>query len=345
MRVVVVDAVASSGRSLLEALAQHRYIDHVISVGNPSRSTVKADLDVEVANSNGTTEWAGIFRNADAVVYAGPAFNWFNRRASVDLLARLEAVCRGVATAGIHNFVCGLSVGAYAPAPMGESVREDWPTSGMPGSRLSHQLSQAERIIQRFHEEHSVIRTVSLRMAPVVGPVDSAPPSIFERWGAPVVGRYLLGHLLDRSHRPVIPDVGPRMFQVVHVADMADAFCRSVTESVIGPYNIAGQPFTSRHLAESVSARTLPMAPQGLLRVFRLARGLGFHSMEPESCDLALRCPVVETSHAREELGWTPRHDMATVLESFADVLSSERNQPSCRRTGRVSGARSTQWS
>ena len=182
-------------------------------------------------------------------------------------------------------------------------------------------------------------------MAPVVGPVDSAAPSIFERWGAAVVGRYLLGHFLDRTHRPILPDLGSRMFQVVHVADMADAFCRSVTESVIGPYNIAGQPFTSRHLAESVSARTLPMSPQGLSRVFRLARGLGLHSMEPESS--ISHCAVLSSTRPmrREELGWTPRHDMATVLESFADVLSAERNQPSCRGTGRVSGARSTQWS
>jgi len=345
MRVVVVDAFASSGRSLLEALAQHPYIDQVISVGDPSLALAKTELHVDFVKPRSTEEFRKLFQNADAVVYAGQAFNWFNRRASVDILARLEAVCRGLATAGIHNFVCGLSVGAYAPAPMGVSVREDWPTSGVPGSHLSHRLSQAERLIQRFHEEHPVIRTVSLRMAPVVGPVDSAAPSIFERWGAAVVGRYLLGHLLDRTHRPVLPDVGSHMFQVVHVADMADAFCRSVTESVIGPYNIAGQPFTSRHLAESVSARTLPMSPLGLSRVFRLARGLGLHSMEPQSFDLALRCPVVDTSHAREELGWTPRHDMATVLESFADVLSAERNQPSCRGTGRVSGARSTQWS
>jgi nucleoside-diphosphate-sugar epimerase len=85
------------------------------------------------------------------------------------------------------------------------------------------------------------------------------------------------------------------------------------------------------------------MSPQGVSRVFRLARGLGLHSMEPQSFDLALRCPFVDTSRAREELGWTPRHDMATVLESFADVLLAERNQPSCQGTGRVRGARSSQ--
>ena len=146
MRVVVVDAVASSGRSLLEALAQHRYIDHVISVGDPSRwPLLRRSCTSRSLNPEAPTEFPRLFQNADAVVYAGQAFNWFNRRASVDILARLEAVCRGLATAGVPNFVCGLSVGAYAPAPMGVSVREDWPTSGIPGSHLSHRLSQAER--------------------------------------------------------------------------------------------------------------------------------------------------------------------------------------------------------
>jgi hypothetical protein len=51
MRVVVVDAVASSGRILLEALAQHRYIDHVISVGDPSLALATSGLRVEVVKT------------------------------------------------------------------------------------------------------------------------------------------------------------------------------------------------------------------------------------------------------------------------------------------------------
>jgi nucleoside-diphosphate-sugar epimerase len=336
MRVVVVDAHASSGRALLEAMAQHKFIDHVVSVGGSSRSITHSDLDIEISVPERGDDFSEAFRYADAVVYAGGHLNWFSG-CDDGLPSKLEDVCRGVASAGVHAFVCGLSVGAYSPAPMDQPVSESWPTLGTPGSRLSLQLSQAERVIGTFQEESPIVRVVSLRMAPVVGPVDSTPPSLFERWGAPALGRYLLGQLINGTHGRIIPDLGTHMFQATYVADMADALCRAVTESVVGPYNIAGQPFTSRQLAESLSARTVAMSLQNFDRAFRLTRGLGLHSMDKEAIDLALHCPLVETSHARDDLGWAPHHEIGSVLKSFANRLSDERHSSRFREKERTS--------
>ena len=53
----------------------------------------------------------------------------------------------------------------------------------------------------------------------------------------------------------------------------------------------------------------------------RTAISAGWHSglvpADPKLFDLALRLPVMDTTRAREQLGWSPRYDAADTVAEF----------------------------
>ncbi len=318
MRVVVVGATGNTGTSLLPLLAQEAGVESILGV---ARRLPESD--------GGKTDWAqadiasddlvSLFRGADAVVHLAwliqPSHDlphlW---RVNVEGSTRLF---RAVAEAGVPALVYASSVGAYSSAPKHEAVDESWPTNGIGTSFYSRHKAEVERRLDRFEREHADVRVVRIR-----------PALIFKREAASGIrrlfaGPFLVNPLLRPSLIPVIPDLPNLRFQAVHSHDVGDAYRLAVTRDVRGAFNVAAEPVLDpTELGRILDARPVPF-PSGIARrLTSLTWRLHMQPTPPGWLDLALGVPILDTTRARDELGWRPRHSAA---EALLDLLKGLR--------------------
>jgi hypothetical protein len=94
---------------------------------------------------------------------------------------------------------------------------------------------------------------------------------------------------------------------------------------VRGAFNIAADPVLDpKQLARLLNARTVPVPA----RVVRAAADLAWRArLTPTPAgwlDMALAVPLMDTTRAREELGWTPNHDSGEAFLSLLDGLRDD---------------------
>jgi nucleoside-diphosphate-sugar epimerase len=309
VKVVVVGASGNAGTSLLSALADEPAVDSVLGVARraPSLSLPK----VEWTRADVTRDvLEPLFRGADAVVHLAwliqPSRDGQTLRATnVDGSRR---VFEAVAAAGVPALVYASSVGAYSPGPKDRAVDESWPTDGIKTSFYSRHKAEVERLLDVFEAEHPEVRTVRLR-----------PGLIFKRDAASEIRRYFAGPLLPNAlmrRIPVVPDTPRLRFQAVHSRDVGDAYRRAVVnDGARGAYNVAAEPVLDpERLASLLGARRVRVPA----RVLRAAAALTWRARlqpTPEGwVDMALGVPIMDTTRAREELGWEPRFDGGEAL-------------------------------
>jgi UDP-glucose 4-epimerase len=315
MRVVVLGATGNVGTSVVSALAADPSVTSILGVArrlpgwHPDKTTWKA-LDVA------TGDLAPHLRGADAVVHLAwlfqptrdPMTTW--RTNALGSLRVFEAVAR----AQVPVLVYASSVGAYSPGPKDRAVTEDWPTHGWPQAAYGREKAYVERALDMFERDHPEIRVVRLR-----------PGFIFKRESATEQRRLFAGPFLP--HRlvrpglvPFVPDTPGLRFQALHADDAGQAYRLAVTTPVSGPFNIAADPVIEpRVLADLLNARLLP-APQWLLHgTSAAAWHLRLVPASPDLLDMLLRLPIMDTTRARTELGWTPAHTAVEAIEAFLE--------------------------
>ena len=320
MRVVVVGATGNVGTSLLTALADDPEVESVLGV---ARRTPTADFP--------KTEWARgdiadddlvpRFRGADAVVHLAwviqpshdPKLLW---RINVEGTTR---VLDAVAAAGVPTLVYASSVGAYAEGPKDRYVREDWPATGIPTSFYARHKAEVERRLDRFEAEHPGVRTVRLR-----------PGLTFKREAASGIRRLFAGPLLPSplvrpDLIPAVPDHPRFRFQGVHSLDVGQAYRLALKSDARGAFNVAAEPVLGpEELARVLRARRVAVPP-GLLRgAAALTWRLHLQPTPPGWVDLAFGVPLLDSTRAREELGWVPRW---TATEALAELLDGIRER------------------
>jgi nucleoside-diphosphate-sugar epimerase len=165
--------------------------------------------------------------------------------------------------------------------------------------------------------EHPHLRVVRLR-----------PGLIFQRDAASEIRRYFLGPLvpnplLRRALVPVVPKTDRLSFQAVHADDVADAYRRVIAQrDVRGAFNIAAEPLMdTAELARALHARPVPVPARVLRTVTNLTWRAHLQPTSPGWIDLARGVPVMDTTRARTELDWTPRHSAANALLELLDGL------------------------
>jgi len=304
VKVVVTGASGNAGTSLLRALGDEPAVDAVLGIARrvPELSLPKLEwAGADVSRD----ELAPLFRGADAVVHLAwliqPSRDQATLRATnVDGSAR---VFRAAAEAGVKTLVYASSIGAYSPGPKDRAVDESWPTAGIKTSFYSRHKAEVEQLLDDFEEEHPGIRSVRLR-----------PALKFKREAASEIRRYFAGPLLPNplvhpDRIPVVPDTPRLVFQAVHTDDVADAYRRAVVSDVRGAFNVAAEPVLDPdRLAEILGARKVPVPARLLRRAAALTWRARLQPTPEGWVDMALLTPLMDTTRAREELGWTPRH-------------------------------------
>ncbi|HWO47905.1 MAG TPA: hypothetical protein VNM41_07570, partial [Solirubrobacterales bacterium] len=137
-------------------------------------------------------------------------------------------------------------------------------------------------------------------------------------------GPFLPGFLVRKRLVPLIPRVPRLRFQAVHSRDVGDAYRQAVVRDVHGAFNIAAEPEIGvEELCELFGARSFPLPARVLRTAAEVSWKLRLQPSPPGWIDLALGVPTMDTTRAREQLGWKPR---VSSLEALDDLLRGMRN-------------------
>jgi nucleoside-diphosphate-sugar epimerase len=227
-------------------------------------------------------------------------------------------VFRAAADAGARRFVYASSVAAYGfhdDTP--DRITEDWPVR--PAARLfyAQEKAELEALLEGEAGQHPDLGVYLLRPPIVLGPNAVGAKDVLPGPLAPL-GRRLLGRP-RRLPLPIPLPVPEHPMQFVHEDDVGRALQLCIVGA--GPpaaYNIAGEGvLTAGDGAREYGALPIrfPAAPAQFA-----ARAIAHLPLPPaaEWIEAAGRPVIMDTTRARELLGWRPRY---TGLEALRDTL------------------------
>jgi UDP-glucose 4-epimerase len=332
MRIVVIGATGNCGTSLLEALATEDRVTEVLGIARrrPAAEFAKTTfVEADITSDDLRPH----LRGADAVVHLA----WLiqpTRDESVTHAVNVQGsanVFEAVAKAKVPRLIYNSSIGAYAEGPKDRGVDESWSTAGIPTSYYSRHKAATERMLDAFESAHGDVRVVRLR-----------PGLVFKREAATQIRRLFAGPLLPnpllrRTLIPVFPDLPRLRVQAVHSKDLGHALRLAIVDDdARGAFNVAAEPvLDAKMFARLLGARTVPV-PAGVARVATdLTWRAHLHPVSPGWLDMGLGVPLMDTTRAREELGWTPRFTAAEAFDELFDGIreSAELDTPPLARS------------
>jgi len=317
MRVVVVGATGNIGTSLLRSLADEEKVESVLGLARrlPNLTMPK----VEWASADVTKDdLAPHFEGADAVV----SLHWLiqpSRDLNKQWMVNVEGnsrLMRAVEEAGVPALVYSSSVGVYSPGPKDRAVDESWPREGIPTSYYARHKAEVERRLDRFEGENPDVRIVRIRPALVFK--KEAAQGIRRLFGGPFVPTILARPSLIN----LIPEMENLRGQVVHSYDVGDAFRQALLRDVRGAFNVAAEPVLDAHeVGRILNARPLPVPARAARAGVELSWRLRLQPVTPGWLDMALNVPVMDTTRAHTELGWTPQRSAEDALLDLLEGL------------------------
>jgi nucleoside-diphosphate-sugar epimerase len=216
-------------------------------------------------------------------------------------------------------------VGAYSPGSKRTPVTESWPAAA-----YTREKAYLERYLDSFEERHRGTRVVRMR-----------PAFLFKRESAAEQRRLFAGGLARPGLIPVVPDVRGLRVQALHTDDAAEANRLALTREVRGAFNLAADPVLDASvLADLLDARRVP-APRWVLRA-PLVAAWRLHAMPaaPDLFDAVPRMPIMDSTRARTELGWTPRRTATEAVEELLAGMRDGAGMPTPPLAPRVPGGR-----
>jgi nucleoside-diphosphate-sugar epimerase len=332
MRVVVTGATGNIGLAVVKALVAEPAVDQIVGVARRAPrldaapyddagfSWRSADVGVDALDS--------ALDGADAVVHLAWRFQPTRDHAVTwrSNVIGTERVLEAAARAGVDTVVYASSVGAYSPVagqpyagPAGESlpepdqpVDESWPTRALPSAAYGIEKSYLERYVDGFAATHPDVRVVRTRNAFVFH--TAAAPEQLRIFG----GRLAPARLVGSRRIPVLPVPAGLRFQTVHGDDLAAAIVQTLLRPVRGAFNLAADPVVGpEQLAEVFGARVVEVPPRLVRGALAAAFRLRLVPVEPGLLELFMTLPVMDSSRARRELDWSPRHTSLDALDEF----------------------------
>ena len=330
MRIAITGASGNLGSALLRALSGSGH-ELVGLVRRPPQSSTEPFgsvtwHSVDLTEDSDVPKLREGVRGADAVVHLAWGFQPSHR---LDYLEELgvggtRRVSEAVAAEGVPHLVHLSSIGAYSARRDTRPVTEDYPTDGIPSSPYSRHKSAAERLLDAFSAQHPEVTVTRLRPG-IVG--QRAAGSALLRYALPGILPAKLLRLI-----PVLPLDRRVLIPMVHADDVADALVRIVDRTAPGAFNLSAEPvLTVEHIAAALGARHVHVPAKVVRAAGAAAWRARLEQVDPGWLDLAHHVPLLDSSRAERELGWTPTRDAVSVLEEVVDGMvnrSSDASPP-----------------
>ena len=261
------------------------------------------------------------FRDADVVCHlafmiTGTAARDTIREINVE---GTQNTFQAAAAAGAARFVYASSVAAYGfhdDTP--DRITEDWPVR--PAARLfyAQEKAELEELLEGEAEQHPDLGMYLLRPPVVLGPNAVGAKDLLPGPLAPL-GRRLFGR--PRRLPVPLPIVVPEHpMQFVHEDDVGRALQLCIVGAgPPGAYNIAGEGvLTAGDVAREFGALPIRFPAAPAQAAARAVARLPLLPPVAEWIEAAGRPVIMDTTRARELLGWRPRY---TGLEALRDTL------------------------
>lgn len=261
---------------------------------------------------------AALFDGADVAVHL--AFAIFGSREETRKvnLEGTRNVFEVAIKSGVKRLVYASSVAAYGfhpenPQPLSEEV----PARGSESFYYSRQKAELEELLDELLAECEVEAYV-FRPCIVAGPratmlIEQTVEAV--RAGDPLP---LLRKGVERVPlvKPILPEPGVPI-QLVHHDDVARALAAAICDDgPPGAYNLAGEgEVRVRDIAAALGWRWIPVPRPAVSLGTAAARRLSFASPKFEWAIAADTPVVMDTTKARHDLSWTPRHTASQTLQ------------------------------
>jgi UDP-glucose 4-epimerase len=308
LTVAVTGPTGDIGRALLRAAERDGRVGRILGMARRPFDPAASGLTKTEYRQGDVLDREAIdalVAEADVVVHlAFVIVGGLEETRSVNLEGSRNVFAAAAAAPGVRRLVYTSSVAAYGfhddnPQPLTEHA----PPRGSDAHYYSAQKAELEAVL---YEE-----VAGSRVEPYV-----LRPSIVAGGDATFMIEIIPALVRRLPYmRPVLPDPGVP-FQLVHQDDVASALLASIHgDGPSGVYNIAGPgELRMRDLASSLGWFSVPVPRASVDLTAQLAR-LPLVPAKAQWLN-ALRVPVVmDTTRAREQLGWTPEHDAREVLE------------------------------
>jgi nucleoside-diphosphate-sugar epimerase len=310
LTVAVTGPTGELGRAYLRALERRRDVARVLGMArrpfDPAslglrRTEYRRGDVLDRAAVDALAEEADVFVHLAFIILGG-----HDETRRVNLTGSRNGFAAAVAAPRVKRLVYTSSVAAYGfhednPQPLTEDV----PVRGTERFYYSAQKADLEEALED-ETAGSGLEVYVLRPCIVAGPDALMLIRELPQVAAPGLVRRVLP--------PVLPNPGVPL-QLVHHDDVAAALVAATRGAgTPGPYNLAGEgTITLGDLARELGWRSIPV-PSQLVTAAAVGAALPLVPSQAQWVN-AGRVPVVmDTSRARRELRWRPKHDTREVL-------------------------------
>lgn len=335
-RVVVTGATGNMGTSVVQALNDDDDVGSIVGLARRQTSWRLPKMELATADI-AETNLVELFSGADVVIHLAWLFQPTHRSSitwRTNALGSIR-VFDAAAEAGVPTLVYASSVAAYSPGPKDRKVDESWPTHGWPAAAYPAEKAYVERCLDHVEARHPQMRVVRLR-----------PGFCFKRTSASqqrrlFAGPFVPGQLVRPGVIPVVPDLPGLRMQALHTDDVAQAYRLAALGSAHGAYNVAADPVVDGPaIAGLLGARPVRMPAAPVKAALAAAWYLHMVPASPGLFDTVLRLPLMDTTRAREELGWKPRYSSTDALREFFTGLREGGAMPTAPLAAHATGGR-----
>lgn len=325
--VAITGATGIFGKALCARLEQEAAVQRVVGVARRPFDPAEhgfSKMEFRSGDVLKPEQLDAAFEGCDVVVHL--AFTVLDRGMHPEQVRLINVdgsanVFAAAARAGVRRLVYASSIAAYGAWPDNPvPIREDHPTRGNPGFYYAEHKSEVEGMLDEFEHNHPNVEVARIRPCVVVG------PNSVDLFRGPLPTP-LVGLFLSRLLPTALPDPGLAPLQFVHEDDVADVFALAITRpQVSGAYNLAGGgTMDPADLARAIGAIRVPIPKSIARRLVDIAYRARISPTGSAWIDMAAHPVVVDTTRARQQLGWVPRYDTRTALEDMLNHFRAAR--------------------
>jgi UDP-glucose 4-epimerase len=331
LTVAVTGPTGDIGRSLLRALDRSREVDRVVAMARRTFDPTAEGLrktEYRQADVLDRDAVASLVADADVVVHLAFIILGGREETQNINLRGSRNVFDAAVQAGAKRIVYASSVAAYGfHSDNPPLLTEEIPPRGTERHYYSAQKAELEGALNEAvagtGTDAYLFRPCIVAGEDALALVENIPyVQLSERMPDPVLRALEIMPVL----KPVLPDPGVE-FQLVHHDDVASAFRAAVLgRGRPGVYNLAGDgTVRMSDVADALGWYSVPVPDFAVGATAELVARLPFVPGEAEWIE-AFRVPVLmDTTKARRELRWRPKHDALETLRAMVEAARSGR--------------------